>query len=109
MTGSSKTRLCKKFSEIELYGVTRDPEDSITGIYLLRGDLQKWGVIIDHLEMMTHSMSNLPEEYDNIIRNHEDKLLDNIYPLPMEIIWYHLFSKYDRINALSIQKEQNHS
>ena len=74
MTGSSKTRLCKKFSEIELYGVTRDPEDSITGIYLLRGDLQKWGVIIDHLEMMTHSMSNLPEEYDNIVENLKDEL-----------------------------------
>ena len=61
MTGATKTRLCKKFTEIKLYDVIRDTEDQITELELFRGDLQKLGLIIDDVEMMTHLMSNLPE------------------------------------------------
>ena len=60
-TGSSQTILRKKFVKIELDYVTRDFEDWITEIELLRGDSQKLGVIIDDIEMMTHILSDLPE------------------------------------------------
>ena len=67
MTGVSKTILQKQFAECKLDGVTRDPEYWITEIELLRIYLQKLGVIIDDVEMMTHILSNIPEEYKNII------------------------------------------
>ena len=61
MIGASKTRLRKKISISNLDVVTRDPKDWITVIELLRGNLRKLGVIIDDVEMMTHTLSNLPE------------------------------------------------
>ena len=61
MTGPPKAILHKKFSKIEIDDVTRDPEDLITEIKLLRGDLRKLGVIIDDMEMITQLLSNLPE------------------------------------------------
>ena len=68
-TGDSKTNLHNKFAKIELDDVTRDPEDWIAKLELFRGDLRKLGVIIDNVEMMTHILSNLPEEYNNMIGN----------------------------------------
>ena len=59
-TGASKTRLRKKFSKYELYEVTRNPEEWITKLELLRGYLQKLDVHIDESEMITHILSNLP-------------------------------------------------
>ena len=56
ITGASKTRLNKKFAKIELDDVTRDPEDCITELELLRGDLRKLGIIIDGVKMMTHTV-----------------------------------------------------
>ena len=53
--------LCNKFAKSELDDVTRDPEDWITKLEFLRGDLQKLGVIINDVEIMTHIMSNLLE------------------------------------------------
>ena len=44
---ASKTILRNKFAISELDGVTRDPEDWITEIELLRGNVRKLGVIID--------------------------------------------------------------
>ena len=44
------------------------------------------GVIIGDVEMMTHILSKIPEEYYNIIENIEDELDDNIYVLTMKII-----------------------
>ena len=73
MTGDSKTRLRKKFAKYELYDVKSDPEDQINELELLRGDLQKLGFIIDYVEMMTHILSNIPEEYYNITENLEEK------------------------------------
>ena len=61
------TSLQKKISKFELDDVTRDPEDWIAELELLRGDLQKLGFIIDDVEIMTHILSNLPEEYKNIV------------------------------------------
>ena len=63
MTGASNTRLRKKFAKCKLDDVTRDPEEWIYELELLRGDLWKLGVIIDDVKMMTHILSNLPEEY----------------------------------------------
>ena len=39
----------------ELYDVTRDPEEWITELNLLRGYLRKLNVHIDYTEMMTHA------------------------------------------------------
>ena len=49
----------QKISKWELYNVTRNPEEWITYIELLRGDLQKTDVHTDELEIMTHVLSNL--------------------------------------------------
>ena len=62
MTGETKTRLCKKFFKSKLYVVTREPEDWITELELLRDDLWTLGDIIDGVEIMTHIVSNIPEE-----------------------------------------------
>ena len=64
---------------------TRDPEEWITVIELLRGTLRKLGVINDNVEIMTHILSNLPELYKNIVENLEDKLDDDIYMLTIKI------------------------
>ena len=61
MTGLSQTGLQKKLAKCELYGITRDSEEWITELKVLRGDLRKLGVIIDDVEVMTHILSNLPE------------------------------------------------
>ena len=52
----------------------------------MRGDLRKLVVIIDDVEMMTHVLSNLTEEYENIVENLEDKLDDKIDPLNIQRI-----------------------
>ena len=53
MIGAFKKRLWKKFAKCDLDDVTRDPEDCITQLELLRGDLQRMEVNIDDVEMMT--------------------------------------------------------
>ena len=68
MKGLSKTRLRNKFTKYWLDYVTGDQEVWITKLELLRGHLRKMGVSIDDVEMITHIMSNLSEEYDNIAR-----------------------------------------
>ena len=50
MAGASKTRLWKKFANCELDDVTWDPEDWITELELLRGNLRKLGFIIDDVQ-----------------------------------------------------------
>ena len=101
MTGASKTRLRKKFAKCELYGVTRDPEYWTTELELFRANLRKLGVIVDDAEMMTHIISNLPEEYENIVENLEDELDDDIAMLNIKIIWDKLSAKYNRMNTRS--------
>ena len=86
-TGASKTISPNKFATCGLHDVTRNPEDCITEIDLLIGDLQKLGVIIHNVEIMTHILCNIPEEYENIDEKHEDGLDDCIDMLNIEIIW----------------------
>ena len=104
MRGASKTILRKKFAKCELYDVTRDPEDQITELELLRGDLRKLGVIIDDVKIMNHIMSTLPEEYEETVEKIEGKLDDDIVILNIERIWDKLSDKYDKMNALSNQE-----
>ena len=61
MSGEPKTILQNKFAKIKVDDVTRDPEDWITELELLRGDLRKLGVIIDDVKIMNHILSKLPE------------------------------------------------
>ena len=46
MTGSFKTRLCKKLAEHELDDVTQDPEDWINELELLRGSFKNWELLL---------------------------------------------------------------
>ena len=101
MAGAFKKILCKKFAKSELYDVTRDAEDWISELELLRGDLRKLGVIIDDAKMMTRILSNLPEEYKNIIENPKDELEEDIDTLTIERIQDKISAKYNRINELS--------
>ena len=73
-TEASKTRLRKKFAKFKLYDITRNPEEWVTELDLLRGDLQKLYVHIDNSEIMTHILSNLPEEYQTAVEILEEKL-----------------------------------
>ena len=50
-------------------------------------------VFIYDVEIMTHILYNLPEEYKNIIENLEDELDDDNDMLTIEIIWYKLSAK----------------
>ena len=75
-TGASKTRLRKKFDNCKIYDVNRNPEEWITDIKLLRGDLQKHDVKSDHSVMMTHIPSNLPEENQSTMEILGDELYD---------------------------------
>ena len=106
MAGASKIRLWKKLSKSELDNVTRDPEDWITELELLRGDLRKLGVIIDDVEITTHILSNLIEKYENIVENLEDESDDNIDMLTIEIIRGKLSAKYNIMNARSNFKKE---
>ena len=78
ITGASKKILRKKSAKYKLYDVTRGPEDWTAELELLRGYLLKFGVIIDDVEIMTHILSNLPEEYNKMVENLEDELDDKI-------------------------------
>ena len=53
--------------------------------------------------MMTHIISNLPEEYENIVENLEDKLHNDIAMLTIERIQEKLPAKYNQMNAQSNQ------
>ena len=70
-TGAPKTILCKKIARYKLDEVTRNPEELITELELLREDLQKMDIYIDNSEMMTHILFNLPEEYHTIVEIQE--------------------------------------
>ena len=109
MRGAIKTRLCKKFSKSELDDVTRDSEQGIAQLELLRCDLQKLGIIIDDVEMMTHVLSNLTEEYKNVVETFEKKMDDDINILTMERIRDKLSARYDRMNTWSNQNEGKES
>ena len=56
-----------------------------------------------------HVLSNLPEEYENIVENLEEKLDDNIDMLTIQIIWDTLSAKYDIMSARSNQTEGKES
>ena len=105
MSGASKTIICKKFAKSELDDVTREPEDWINKLELLRGNLRKLGVMIDDVEVMTHILSNIPEDYENIFQNLEYKLDYGIDMLTIERIWDKLSDKYDRMNVPSNQNK----
>ena len=94
----------QKNCKSELDDVTRDQEDCITELELLRGNLRKLGVIIDDVEIMTHILSILPEEYENIVENFEEKLDDRICSLTIDRIWGKLSAKYSGIIARSNKK-----
>ena len=51
-----------------------------------KANLQTLGVIIDYVETMTHILSSLPEKYENIVKNLEEKLDYDIDMLTIEII-----------------------
>ena len=53
-TGTSRTRLHKKFAKCKIDDITINLEEWITELELLRGDLQKLDVHIDNSERMTH-------------------------------------------------------
>ena len=55
--------------------------------------------------MMTHILSNLTEEYDNLVKNLEYELDDDIDMLTIERIWDKLSAKCDKMNAQSNQNE----
>ena len=46
MTGVSKTIIQKKFAKCDLDDVTWDPEDWITELELLRGNLKNWELLL---------------------------------------------------------------
>ena len=73
--------LRKYFSKWKIDDVTRNTEEWITDIKLLRGYLQKLYVQIDDSEMMTHILSNLPEECQIILEILEDELYDKDKPI----------------------------
>ena len=105
MKGASRKIIHKKFTKSKLDDVTRYPEDWITELELLRGNWRKLGVIIDDAEMTTHILSNIPENYENIVENLEDELDDNIDMLTIERIWDKLSAKYNRMNTRSNKNE----
>ena len=67
MIGASKTIIRRKSAKSVLYDVTRDPEEWISKLELLRGDLRILGFIIDDVEMVTQIPSNLPKEHDKFV------------------------------------------
>ena len=73
----------------------------INQLELLRGELQKLLVIIDNVKMMNHIISNLPRQYENIVKNLEYKLDDKIDMLMIKIIWEKKTAKSDKIDARS--------
>ena len=101
---SSKTRLCNKCSKWELDDITRNPKEFITNLRVLRGDLRKLDVQIDDSEVMTHILSNLPEEYQNIVETIEYKLDYEENPLAIDRIHDKLSVKYYRMNEQSTMK-----
>ena len=106
---ASKIRLSNKFAKNDLNYVTRYPEDWVSDLELLIGDLRKLGFIIDDVEIMTHILSNLPEEYENIFENLEKELDYYIDMLTIKIIWDKLSAKYDSMNVESNQTEGKES
>ena len=66
-TGAFKTRPFRKFSKSKLYYITRNPEEWITELKLLKEYLRKLEVHIDNSEIMTHILSNLPGEYQTLV------------------------------------------
>ena len=98
-TGTSKTRLRKKFAKCELYDATRDPKEWITELKILRGYLWKLNVQFGDIEMMTHILSNFHEAYEKFIENLEDELDDADDPLTIDRIRDKLLEKYHRMNV----------
>ena len=88
----------QKNCKSELDDVTRDQEDCITELELLRGNLRKLVVIIDDVEIMIYILSNPPEEYENIIENLEQKFNEDIDMLNIKRIRDKLSAKYKRMN-----------
>ena len=62
------------------------------------------GVIIDYVEMMTHILSKLTEEYKNIVENIQDYLDEDIDPLTIERIRDKLSVEYDQMAVKSETK-----
>ena len=99
MPGASKTRVRKKFSRIDLDDISGDPEEWITELELLRVNLPSLGVVIDDVKIMTHIVTNLPEENQNILENIEEYLYDNIDTLTIKRICGKLSPKYDQMDV----------
>ena len=97
-TGDFKRIIHKKFSKCGLYDVIISPKEWIAELGLLREDLQNLDVHIDNSEITTHIISNLTEEYQNIVEIIYGDLDDEDNQLTIEMIRDKLSVNYDQMN-----------
>ena len=61
--------------------------------------------MIDYVEMMSHLLSDLHEEYYNIVEKLEENFDDNIDMLTIKRIWDKLSANYNIMNVWSNQNK----
>jgi gag-polypeptide of LTR copia-type len=73
-TAASKILLKKQFYESKLHDSTRDPDEWITELALLRQQLKLLKVIIEDDDFVIQIINNLPKEYDSLVELMEDDM-----------------------------------
>ena len=96
-TAASKKQLKKEFHTSSLNDVTKDPDEWITNLERMRIRLKAMKHEISDEDLMIHVLNNLPEEYDNLVEDLEDRIEASNDPLTIKTLRERLRMKYERI------------
>ena len=88
-TAPSYVQLKKDFANSKL-DVEDDPDEWITDLERLKTEMNKVKIAgktdMSEVDLILHTISNLPEEYEVTVSSLEDKLKDSSKPLDLEVV-----------------------
>ena len=96
-TSANKLKLKKQFTNSSLTDWKKDPDDCITGLDILRTQLEEMGHTISDEDFKIHILNNLPTEYKSKVESLEKDLDNKDCPVTLDQMTNKLNLKYEKI------------
>ena len=106
-TSASKVKLMGQLHASKLTKKSKDPEVWISELELLRSRLAEMGTTVDDDFLILHILNNLPNEYDNVVENLEERVDSVLNPLGIEDVRQKLSEKYEKMRLRKKFKEES--
>ena len=86
---------------------SKDPEVWISELEFLRSRLAEMGTTVNGDFLILHILNNLPNEYDNVVENLEERVDSVLNPLGIEDVCQKLSEKYEKMRLRKKFKEDS--